>query len=95
MSVNTEVNNMQAPDPDHALLLSKWAQEIIFGLIAILMILAKFIGKWLGGNKIDYATREELQACNEKVSHKIDKLGDKIDKIATHLHERIDARLDR
>ena len=81
-------------NPDDVLFLSKWAQEIIFGLVSILLIILRFIGARMGGEKVKYATKEELTACSSNVADKIDKLGDKLDDYMTKVHERIDRHIE-
>ena len=85
---------MQPPEHEHVLLVSKWSQEIIMGLIFILLTMSRFIGKRMGGKQVEYATVDQLAICSIDVSSKIDKLEENTSGNIKHLTKRIDALIE-
>jgi len=94
---------MHAPDGDNIIFLSRWAQELVMGLVVVLVAVVRFIGVRLGGDKKLYATAQQLQSCANsmesalsRLEKKMDKFDEKMERYMEHVHNRIDnLRIDK
>jgi hypothetical protein len=94
-------NAMQAPDHDHIMFLTRWSTEIIMGLVTVLLVVVRFIGKHTKTENVPYATREEMRQCQKQLmdefkdmrkdlTGKIDHSHDQMNIDISAAHKRID-----
>lgn len=85
----TRGNVMQPPEHDHIMFLTRWSTEIIMGLITILLVVVRFIGKATKTENVPYATRKEMQECQLKLTTEIKEMRKEIVDKMDHAHDQI------
>lgn len=84
---------MQPPEHEQLMFLTRWSTEIIMGLVTVLLVVVRFIGRATKSDNVPYATREEMKACQNSLMAEFKDMRRDLTGKIDHSHDQINADL--